>query len=307
MERMGESETARDEPFRRLVARIDPNARMLRAWTLTGGVSAEVTGLEIALVGGRREKLVVRRHGGRDLARNPGAARDEFALMRVAMAHGLAAPEPVYLDDTCDLFPTPVVVVAFCDGVTVVDPPDIDGYVAQAAVHLPMIHAIPAAPNLAFLPRQDRGWSDRPRDMDEAMREPAVRDALEAAWPLTSRNPEVLLHGDFWPGNLLWRDGELGAVIDWEDARVGDPLADLGNARLEFLWAYGEDAMSAFTDAYLAKTSRDPANLPYWDLCAALRPCGRLGEWGLEAGGERTMRERHAAFVAGTLDRLEGR
>jgi aminoglycoside phosphotransferase (APT) family kinase protein len=40
----------------------------------------------------------------------------------------------------------------------------------------------------------------------------------------------VLLHGDFWPGNALWRDGALVAILDWEDAAIGDPLADVANA-----------------------------------------------------------------------------
>jgi aminoglycoside phosphotransferase (APT) family kinase protein len=35
-----------------------------------------------------------------------------------------------------------------------------------------------------------------------------------------------LLHGDYWPDNTLWRDGRLVCVIDWEDAALGDPLAD---------------------------------------------------------------------------------
>ncbi len=32
----------------------------------------------------------------------------------------------------------------------------------------------------------------------------------------------VLLHGDFWPGNTLWRNGSLLAVIDWEQPAAGD-------------------------------------------------------------------------------------
>ena len=34
--------------------------------------------------------------------------------------------------------------------------------------------------------------------------------------PPVQVNRPVLLHGDFWPGNILWRDGRLVAVIDWE-------------------------------------------------------------------------------------------
>jgi len=293
-----------DAPLRALVARIDLSATLLRAWPLTGGVSAEVTALEIARADGRREKLVVRRHGAVDLASNPPAARDEFALMRIARAHGLAVPEPIFLDDTCDLFPSPVVVVGFCDGETEFAPLDLGGYVAQAAAHLASIHAIPAGPDLTFMARQDRGWSDRPSVLDESMHEPAIRDAIEAAGPLPQRNPDVLLHGDYWPGNLLWREGRLAAIIDWEDARVGDPLADLGNSRLEFLWAFGPEAMEALTRTYLGQTTLDVTNLPYWDLRAALRPCGRLGGWGLEAERERAVRATHAAFVAGALARI---
>jgi len=36
----------------------------------------------------------------------------------------------------------------------------------------------------------------------------------------------VWLHGDAQPGNLLVRDGRLGAVIDFGTAGVGDPACD---------------------------------------------------------------------------------
>ncbi|MGT5522875.1 phosphotransferase family protein, partial [Escherichia coli] len=90
----------------------------------------------------------------------------------------------------------------------------------------------------------------------------------EAAWPFYQQNKSVLLHGDFWPGNVLWKDGQLVAVIDWEDAQIGDPLADLGNSRLEILWASGSEAMHSFTRHYQAMTDIDFSNLPYWDLFA---------------------------------------
>ena len=114
----------------------------------------------------------------------------------------------------------------------------------------------------------------------------------------------VLLHGDFWPGNVLWRDGRLAAVIDWEDATLGDPLADLAISRLEILWAFGIDAMFRFTHHYQSITPFDFANLAYWDLCAALRPASKIAEWGLDDMTEKAMREGHRLFVAQAFEML---
>ncbi|GAC1345143.1 MAG: hypothetical protein NVSMB18_24210 [Acetobacteraceae bacterium] len=39
--------------------------------------------------------------------------------------------------------------------------------------------------------------------------------------------PVVLVHGDAGPGNFLFADGHLTAIIDWELAHLGDPMEDL--------------------------------------------------------------------------------
>ena len=36
-----------------------------------------------------------------------------------------------------------------------------------------------------------------------------------------------MVHGDFHPGNVLVRGGQLAAIIDWEAAQPGDSRADL--------------------------------------------------------------------------------
>lgn len=46
--------------------------------------------------------------------------------------------------------------------------------------------------------------------------------ALDATWP----GGPVWFHGDAQPGNLLVRDGRLGAVIDFGTSGVGDPACD---------------------------------------------------------------------------------
>jgi len=38
----------------------------------------------------------------------------------------------------------------------------------------------------------------------------------------------VVTHGDFNPSNFLYEDGQVTALIDWENAHVGDPREDLG-------------------------------------------------------------------------------
>ena len=75
-------------------------------------------------------------------------------------------------------------------------------------------------------------------------REPRLHDAVEAmgseidaprvlsvwadlvATPPWS-GPQVWLHGDLHPANIVVRDGELAAIIDWGDITSGDPATDL--------------------------------------------------------------------------------
>ena len=287
--------------FRQLAQRIAPGSRVLRVWALTGGVSATVTGLELQLASGATCRFLVRRHGEADLERNPTIARDEFRLLGIARRQGLAVPEPVYLDETLDLFPDPVLVLEHVEGHPEFEPQDMPGYLSRMVDELVRIHSVAAEPELDFLPRIGKGFSERPAQLDDSLGEGRIRDALEAPPPLLSPNSPVLLHGDYWPGNILWREGEIAAVIDWEDAATGDPLVDLANTRLELLFFFGHDAMQTFTDLYLSRTTVDAANLPYWDLCAALRPCSKLSTWGLDPATETRMRERHHQFVAAAL------
>jgi aminoglycoside phosphotransferase (APT) family kinase protein len=59
----------------------------------------------------------------------------------------------------------------------------------------------------------------------------------------------VWVHGDLLPGNLLFREGRLSAVLDWGGLGVGDPACDLipawslvsGSARDAFRAAVGLD------------------------------------------------------------------
>jgi aminoglycoside phosphotransferase (APT) family kinase protein len=286
-----------------LAQRVYPGGKLLRAWDLQGGVSAQVTALEIARPDGSVRKVVVRRHGPADLRANPNIAQDEFALLQIVRAAGLPAPAPYYLDKSGELLGAPCLVVEYIDGKTEFAPPDLSGALAQMAEQLSNIHGItPASVDLSFLPRQRDIYANklgrRPADLDDSLSEGPTRDVLESAWPFPSANPDALLHGDYWPGNILWKDERIVGIIDWEDARVGDPLEDLANSRLEIMWAFGLEAMQSFTDLYVTLTHIDLANLPYWDLCAALRPAHRLSEWAVDATVETKMRDGHARFVA---------
>jgi aminoglycoside phosphotransferase (APT) family kinase protein len=296
--------------FKRVVQRIDPQNRLIRTRELRGGVSARVTLLEMERPDGRREKMVLRQHGEADLRRNPRIAADEFRLLQILQSAGLPAPAPYAPDSSGDISSEPCLVMEFIEGKTEETPSDLTDYLHQLALQLSRIHQVDASRfDLSFLPKQgafvDEILRNRPSSLKESWNEERIRDTLERAWPWLQVNPDVLLHGDYWPGNLLWKEGRLVAVIDWEDAAIGDPLADVANARLEILWAFGMEAMHRFTDRYQSMMpSVDFTNLPYWDLYAALRPVSAISGWGLDPLRKRNMRERHQGFVAQALEKL---
>ena len=305
--------TSQDDPrFARLARKIAPGSVLLRVWPLHGGVSAQVTAMELQHADGQIQMLTVRQHGAADLARNANIAADEFRLLAALHAARVPAPKPYALEASDDIFETPVIVVEYIEGETILALGDVPDLIPQLAAYLAAIHRVDVTSlDTSFLPRQDdiltAKLRQRPARLDDTLEEGRIRDALEAVWPLPSPNPSGLLHGDYWPGNILWRDGRLVGVLDWEDAAIGDPLADLANSRLEILWAFSLDTMRRFTEEYTAVMPIDFTNLPYWDLCAALRPAGRLSEWATDDAAERRMRERHHLFVAQAFGQLAGR
>ncbi|MCW3055005.1 MAG: phosphotransferase family protein [Chthonomonadales bacterium] len=295
--------------FERLLQRIEPNSTLLRSWSLTGGVSAQVTAMEIVSADGQQQRWVVRQHGTADLARNPQIALHEFTLLQQLHAEKLPAPKPLYLDESREIFSDPILVTEYIDGTP--------GFPSIPAPHamityvelLLRIHRVwPDRTDLSFLPQQAEIVSGKLEGTEgtteaQTVEERQVLEALREAWPhVQQRNPSVLLHGDYWPGNTLWQGEELVAVIDWEDAAIGDPLIDLANSRLEILWALGYNAMYDFTRQYQSMSLLlDTTDLPFWDLWATLSPARNISTWGLDPPIARRMHAQLQDFLRAAL------
>lgn len=309
-----------DEQIQQLVTKIAPQSKLLRTWPLEGGISAGMTAFEIERPDGQARSMIVRQPNEEVLKRNPHAARDEFRLLQRTHALGLATPAPYYLDPSGEIFPRPYLVIEYIAGQLEFAPANIADFTLQLATHLSRIHSVDGShPDLSFLPQQASECPEsrhrRPTKVDESMDKGRIRDTLASLWPFPQRNAPALLHGDFWPGNVLWQDGVLVAVIDWEDARLGDPLVDLAISRLDILWIFGIEAMHAFTHHYRSTMDIDYTHLPYWDLCAALRLVRlagpHLAEWaafyapfGRHDITERTIREHYKFFIAQAFKQL---
>lgn len=264
--------SAEDQPYRHLAHKLAPGAMLKRTWQLAGGISAMMTALELAYPDGRTLRMIVRRPSTATLKRDPHAAANEYNMLELAQSLGLRTQAPLLLDRNGTIFPAPYLVLEYIDGEPQFAPADTRAMMRQLARQLAAIHhAEYARFDVSFLHVQaagDPGAS--PARLNRSLDEARIRAALGAVRPLR-RNAPALLHGDYWPGNILWRDGILAAVIDWEDAMLGDPLADLAIARLELVWIFGVDAMDTFTEHYRACISIDYSDLAYWDLVAALR------------------------------------
>ena len=295
--------------FEKLVHRFDPHARLKSHRSLPGGYSADVTVLEVETADGATKKLIHRLHGKVDLQQNPNVAADEFRVLQLTHAAGLATPAPVFLDATDPLFPTSSLVLEYAEGHTYLKPGDPAEYVTQMARELARIHRMDTASrDLSFLLRVEDACADaiakRGDKGDTSTDERPLLALLAPYWPLPHSNTPVVLHGDYWPGNTLWRDGQLTTVIDWEDTRRGDPLFDVSNARFEILMLFGPDIMDAFTRHYEALNPVEFGCLPWWDVYTAFRVVNKLDFLATEERDESLIRVDHRWFVEQARSRM---
>ena len=195
--------------FERVVSQLDPHATLVRHWELKGGISADITALEIRRADGTTTKLIVRRHGELDRMRNPNITADEFRLLQFLLPHDVAAPTPIHIDTTCTIFPTPYLVVGFVDGAIDLRDEPADAHLDAMARQLTRIHDIDGGTEaIAFLPPAAKTiqWllDHRPAMLDSSMAEAVSARTLESVWPWPQQQLQSkLLHGDYWPGNIL--------------------------------------------------------------------------------------------------------
>ncbi|SIR57045.1 Phosphotransferase enzyme family protein [Peribacillus simplex] len=298
------------DKFERLVQKLDPGNKLIRAWKLKGGISAQVTGLEILQPSGRIIKMIVRQHGDNDLKRNPNIAADEHKLLGILKAAGLPVPMPYYIEESCEIFSKPCILIEFIGGKSEFTPSNLNDHILQLAINLAKIHRVDCANlSLSFLPKLENTYVEMLNNknkvvLDETLNLSLIRDLLKSSFPLPSMNKEVILHGDYWPGNILWKEDKLVSIIDWEDSGLGDPLADLANSQLEISYHFGMQAMDHFTNQYKSMMPEvNFTNLPFWQLFAALR-LSTFPEWGLEKSKENSWRKRHKSFVRQAINQI---
>lgn len=212
--------------------------RTVRARTISGGYSRRMvelvlTGTEPGTAGGGELALVVRIEQGGVFGSD---GRREAALLRaVGSTRDPAVPVPHVLWDepTGVVVGQPFFVMARVDGGDEADPRALDDFVL--ALH--HVHGLPpAVAEPAFGPVPTSAEAGIAAQVDHweavyrrstAMPVPLLDEGF--AWLRRNLRPTgdtVLVHGDPGPGNFLWRDGRLRAVLDWELAHYGDAAED---------------------------------------------------------------------------------
>ncbi len=256
--------------LQRAVREAFPEVALISLQPLAGGISASVFQVEIQ-VGDQTRKLVAKEHGEFDRRRNPAVHQLEFDLLSHARALGIPASKPLILETGGTI---PILFIEMVEGET-----DTEGRISAAnpeefAQVLAQIHA---APLPADMPSQLERVRRRLNNPDPELA--AFADTLKARWPGDKKLG--LLHGDYWPGNTVWQGDRIAAVIDWEDACVGDPMADVANARAEHFIASGMEAADAFAHHYLQQSPTAEDSLPFWETWAAARLYDSVSHWGL--------------------------
>jgi len=133
---------------------------------------------------------------------------------------------------------------------------------------------------------------------------------LENGWPTMSVERHALVHGDYWPGNILWRRARLVGVIDWETPRLGDPGQDVGTCCGDINMLFGRSAADRFVAHYIEAGGEPGPDLHFWKLLYCAQALRDLVQWlpGLHAmrRTDLTLERARAAVSAFARAALDG-
>lgn len=273
-------------PYASIITQLFPDATLIAQDHLTGGVSAEVSRLDLEHADGRSFSVVLRIHGASHAGHT---AELEFDLLQSLGRVGLPVPEPIHRSTAAGDAQAPYLVMEYIDGSSNIPAAAQVEYTTRMAATLHRIHQVPVIdlPSLParcdplpevfdYLPPGDE-WTTLRHHLG-SLQNPSYADAPK------------LLHGDFWPENLLWQGGEIVGVLDWEDAALGDPLSDVACTGLELRYKFGESGEQTFFEAYRQHQAIDDIRLNLWQVYVAAAAQKYMGQWRLSPALEAHMR-----------------
>ena len=234
-----------------------------------------------------RRELILIRDGDR-----PGQTdrASEFSLLHALEGTGIPAPKAFWCDATAGVLERPFIVMERVSGV--VTPSLSEAYpedpslrrtlAAQLAEILVALHGLDwQAIGLDFLRVPGYAGEDhasqRVGELEGLalfLTPPAVlKRAVEwcrARVPRTERL--VVCHGDYKMDNVMHAEGRVAAILDWERARIGDPVEELAYATLPYLLSTGAAVGTLDPEAFLRRHAEgtgftiDPEALFFWQV-----------------------------------------
>lgn len=268
------------------------------AWQRIGDGQSNIT----YLIERQGRRVVLRRGPRPPLPRSTHDMLREARVQQGLAKAGFAVPKILAVCDDDQVLGVPFYVMDYLDGEIILDaaPAALDTEAERRATSealvdtLAELHTVDLAhaglsdfgrPD-GYLERQIQTFSGLAGQVSE--RElPLVAELgawLEANRPATQRH--ALVHGDYRLGNVMYRregPARVLAVLDWEMATLGDPLADLGYLTATYCDPTSPGTVMEISSAtrqsgyldrdglaqrYAARTGLDVSELPWYQVLA---------------------------------------
>ena len=288
------------ENYQAIASRVFPGADLLNVERLQGGVSAEALRFDLGSANGDINRFVLRLHGAHYSGHT---AALEHRLLQVLHESGVPVPRPLFVDANGSLVGDPFVMIEFNDGTSSIPAKQADHHINQMAEALAAIHDLPTL-ELPALPLRTDPLAELHQFLPRGHKWARLTAYLDSREDTEYLGEPHLLHGDFWPGNLIWKDQSIAAILDWEDAALGDPLSDVACTQLELRYKFGKQSMADLANCYARHRAIEPDRLALWQIYVAGAAQRFMGNWGLEPELEAHMRSEALNTIQEAGDKL---
>jgi aminoglycoside phosphotransferase (APT) family kinase protein len=227
---------------------------------IRGGISSAVHRVHLTTGNGARTSVVLRRYVLPRLnLEEPDIAAREARTLGAIESLDLPTPRLLSVDESGQQCDVPALLMTYLPGQIEWSPPDVAGWLEGLVSLLARIHA--ADDSVQRITRPYEFYAQDSYDPPTWVSKPVVWErAVEIAERGRPQAGSTFVHRDFHPGNVLWADGRVSGLVDWQSASVGIPDVDVGHCRVNLLSSHDPEVVQRFTHLWeqLAGRTYDP-------------------------------------------------